>query len=106
MTRLHDPVDVEGAALYLGIIDLLVEMQRVKEGVETAVICHHKREEPRVLRPILYRHLLGEDVLEILVRLMAGSKHVKQYLWGYVKLPVSPDRVKDGLCVQPGHEEV
>lgn len=67
VARFHDSINIESTSFYLSIIDFLVELEDMKEGIETSFIRHHKRKKLWILCLILYRYFLGENILEVLV---------------------------------------
>jgi hypothetical protein len=99
VTSLDDPVDIECAPLDLSIIDLLKELEHVEERVEATLVGHHEREEAGVLCLGLYRHLLREDVLEVLVGLGARAEHVEEDLGVQVELLICLDLGQESLRV-------
>jgi hypothetical protein len=99
VTSLDDPVDIECAPLDLSIINLFKELEHVEERVEAALVRHHEREEAGVLRLRLDRHLLREDVLEVLVGLGARAEHVEEDLGVQVELLICLDLGQESLRV-------
>ena len=81
VTRLDNPVNIEGAALHLSVIDLFIELQYVKERIEPSLVRHHEGKEPGVLSLVLDCHFLREDVLQVLVGLSARAEHMEENLW-------------------------
>ncbi len=60
----HEGVaEVEGLALNLGIVDLFVEGERVKERDKAIRVSHHKGKEARLASLKLHCNVLGEHIL-------------------------------------------